>query len=100
MAKFKVSGRVIEIIGQESINDGAYFCTQFVIESTDEHPSNWLFKAYGDTGNTANRLRVGDKIEVEFTSRDKKTNRWHSNKVALLIKILEDAESNEANWNC
>jgi hypothetical protein len=99
MAKFKIEGRVIEILSQEAINGGEYYCTPFVIETTDEHPAFWLFKSYGDTGNTASRLRVDDKVEVEFTSRDKKTNKgiWHSNKIALMIKILEDAT--RKNWN-
>lgn len=105
MAKFKIEGRVIEILPQETINTldkGTYYCTPFIIETTDQHPSFWFFKSYGETGNTANRLKVDDKVEVEFTSRDKKTDRgiWHSNKVALLIKILEDARHTpDKNWN-
>lgn len=98
MAKFKIEGTVVEIEKTENFsaaNDATVSCTPFVILSNDTHPSNWYFRAYGEQSNLAARLKEGDLVEVEFTSKDKKTNgRWHSNKQALLIKILDSAKSN------
>lgn len=85
----ELTGKIVEINKEEQINDTLKKRT-FVIEDDSKYHNTVLFELIGDKTDIIEYYTEGQKIEVMFSVRSRKSgDRWFTSCTAYSIKPIE-----------